>query len=199
MTLNKIIEKYNCSLDGKPNELPITRNDLAVLFGELNLNIGVEIGVERGLYSEVLCKSNPKLFLWGVDPLKAYKGYREHVSQEKMDVFHSEVLERMKPYDYTMIRKYSMEVLKDFSDGFFDFVYIDGNHDFINTAMDIYHWDKKVRSGGIVAGHDYTRNKKKDYKCHVKDVVQAWTYANDIKPWFITRADKSPSWFYVKP
>lgn len=180
-----------------PVKTTYTRNNLAGLFSELGFRVGAEIGVERGLYSEVLCRTNPELKLYGIDPLEVYKGYREHVSQEKMDGFYEEVLERMKPFDFELIRKYSLDAVDLFKDGELDFVYIDGNHDFINTTNDIYHWSKKVRKGGIVAGHDYTRNKKKDYKCHVKDVVQAWTYAHDINPWFITAGDKSPSWFWL--
>lgn len=197
-TLSRIVEKYNVDLSQKsPIRLPITRDDLAVLFAELGFTKGAEIGVERGLYSETLLKANPKLYLYAIDPLKAYKGYREHVSQEKMDGFYEEVVARLNPYGAMVIREFSMDAVKGFEDESLDFVYIDGNHDFQNTTNDIAEWSKKVRTGGIVAGHDYIRNKKKDYKCHVKDVVQGWTYAHDIKPWFVT-SDKSPSWFYVK-
>jgi predicted O-methyltransferase YrrM len=180
-----------------PIHMNMGRNDLASLFYELGYTKGVEIGVERGLYSEVLCRSNPNLKLYGVDPLEVYRGYREHVSQDKMDGFYEEVVERMKPYDYELIRKYSLDAVGMFEDGELDFVYIDGNHDFVNTTNDIHAWSRKVKKGGIVSGHDYTRNKKKDYKCHVKDVVQAWTYAHGIHPWFITDGDKSPSWFWI--
>jgi hypothetical protein len=179
-----------------------TRIDLAILFAELKYTKGVEIGVERGLYSEVLLQANSNLLLYLVDPLKAYKGYREHVTQAKMDGFYLETKERLKKYvggkrSYVFFREYSMEIVHDVPDNSLDFVYIDGNHDFQNTTNDIAEWSKKVRKGGIISGHDYNRNKKKDYNCHVKDVVQGWTYAYDIHPYFIT-SDKSPSWFWVK-
>jgi hypothetical protein len=35
------------------------------------------------------------------------------------------------------------------------FVYIDGLHDYEHVAVDIAAWWPKVRSGGILAGHDY--------------------------------------------
>ena len=174
-----------------------TRNDLAKLFAELGFKEGVEIGVERAHYSKVLCEANPDLKLWGVDPLIPYSGYREHVSEEKMEGFFTEVQKRMNNRKFDLVRKFSLDAVRDFEDGSLDFVYIDGNHDFQNTTNDIVEWSKKVRKGGIIAGHDFVRNKKKDYKCHVKDVVQAYTYANDIRPYFIT-SEKSPSWFYVK-
>lgn len=173
-----------------------TRDDLAKLFAELGFKVGVEIGVERANYSEVLCKANPSMLLYGVDPLIPYHGYREHVSKEKMDGFYEEVVSKMSEHNFKHVRKFSLDAVKDFKDGSLDFVYIDGNHDFQNTTNDIVEWSKKVRKGGIIAGHDYNRNKKKDYRCHVKDVVQGYTYALDIKPYFIT-SDKSPSWFWV--
>lgn len=177
--------------------LPISRDDLAVLFKELGFRVGAEIGVERAVYSETLCKANPALNLHGIDPLVPYKGYREHVSKDKMDEFYDEVMKRMEPYNYNFHRLFSHQAVDFFENELFDFVYIDANHEFQSVTNDIAGWGKKVRKGGIIAGHDFTRNKKKDYKCHVKDVVHAWTYAHGIKPWFIT-SDKSPSWFWVK-
>jgi hypothetical protein len=34
--------------------------------------------------------------------------------------------------------------------------------------------------------------------CQVKDAVESWTYANQIKPWFILKGDSCPSWFWYK-
>lgn len=211
-SLEYLLNKFNITTlvdyKGRPiREIRLenfTRNDLAKLFAEYDCEFGAEIGVERGLYSEVLLKANPHLHLALVDPLKAYHGYREHVSQQKMDGFYIEVCDRLFQYDganegrqsWRFYREFSMDAVKEFPDNSLDFVYIDGNHDFLNTTMDIEAWSKKVKKGGIVAGHDYNRNKKKDYHCHVKDVVQGWTYAYDIHPYFIT-SDKSPSWFWV--
>lgn len=198
-TLEYIIRKFDLNPDdNQPVQLPITRDDLATLFAELGFKGGAEIGVERGLYSETLLRANPHLFLHLIDPLEPYEGYREHVSKEKMDNFYQQTVERLRPYGNHMFhRQFSMDAVKTFKDESLDFVYIDANHDFQNTTNDIAEWSKKVKKGGIIAGHDFTRNKKKDYKCHVKDVVHGWTYAYGIKPWFVT-SDRSPSWFYVK-
>lgn len=200
-SLEYIINKYKDVIDftrKPPYELPITRDDLASLFEELALLRGVEIGVERGRFSQTLLERNKSLNLTGVDPLMVYKGYREHVSQDKMNDFVKEIEERTKGYNYSLIRSYSTEAVDMFKDESLGFVYIDGNHDFLNTTLDIHYWTPKVYKGGIISGHDFVRNKKKDYKCHVKDVVTAWAYSHDIKFWFITKKDKSPSWFWVK-
>jgi hypothetical protein len=172
---------------------------LPMIFDDLGLTMGAEIGVERGVYSEQLCKEIPGLELYCIDPWKAYKGYREHVTQKKLDGFYEITEKKLAPYNCKLIRKFSMDAVNDFEDGSLDFVYIDGNHEFIHVAQDIAEWSKKVRIGGIVSGHDFKRQSSRSkYICHVKDVVQAWTYSHGIRPYFVLRGDKAPSWFWFK-
>jgi hypothetical protein len=115
--------------------------------------------------------------------------------------------ERLSKYKIEMIREFSMDAVKRVPEGSLDFVYIDANHEYPWVTEDIVHWSKRVRPGGIVAGHDYYRSILKDSKCHVLAAVNGYTYAYRINPWFIlgTQArvpgqarDKSRSWMWVK-
>jgi hypothetical protein len=207
--LEYILNKYNLKHTKKlPIEIPDTnRVTLAQLFSELEYKVGAEIGVEQGLYSKQLCESNPGLKLYCVDAWKAYSGYRDHVSQEKIDSFYEISKQRLVAYDAHLIRKFSVDASKDFEDNSLDFVYIDGNHEFSHVSADICAWVPKVKNGGIVAGHDYIRRKNKDYQMHVVDVVNAYTSAMQINHWFVLGSkDKKPgelrddarSWFFVK-
>jgi len=92
-----------------------------------------------------------------------------------------------------------MDAVGDFADEYFDFVYIDGNHIFNYVANDIYYWLKKIRVGGIIAGHDYRPYYPRS-GIHVFQVVNAYTDAYGIKPWFITsyEVEKVRSFFWVK-
>lgn len=92
-----------------------------------------------------------------------------------------------------------MEAVVDFSDNSLDFVYIDGNHQFASEANDIYEWSKKVRLGGIIAGHDYRKYRKSSFS-HSYEVVNGYTQAYHIHPWFIIgqNIDRIRSWFWVK-
>jgi SAM-dependent methyltransferase len=205
-TLNYIIHKYNLSPQGRlPVEIPnIGRNDLALLFTELGFRVGAEIGVQQGEYTEVLCKAGLKVY--GVDPWQRYSGYREHVSQAKLDRFYKEAKARLAPYDCELIQEYSRDAVLRFENRSLDFVFIDGNHDFQNVTNDIAEWSRKVREGGIVSGHDYIK-RNQPTGTHVVQVVQAYTYALKIDPWFVlgrkekqageTR-DQSRSWMWVK-
>ena len=173
-----------------------TREKLVDLFVEKGLKVGAEIGVEQGEYTEVLCKSG--LEIYAIDAWKAYKGYRDHVNQKKLDGFLEKVKERLAPYNCHIMKGFSLDAIKHFKDGSLDFVYIDANHRFIDIAQDIWHWSRKVRKGGIVAGHDYKifPGKYGLDACHVKYVVDAWAKSNNIE--ISATKERTPSWFYIK-
>lgn len=198
-TLDYILQKFQITLPQRsPIELPIRRVDLAYLFAELNFLAGVEMGVERGLFTEVLCQANPQAKIYAVDAWAAYGGYREHVSQDKLDGFYAEAVERLRPYNCAIMRRFSVEAAEHFASGELDFVYIDGNHEFRQVVNDISEWLPKVRKGGIIAGHDYREDKKQGALFHVKSAVHGYTDAYKISPWFVLRGDHSASWMWVK-
>lgn len=191
-----------------PIEIPdMGRQDLAKMFAALQFRTGAEIGVEQGVFAEVLCRKNPAVHLYAVDAWTAYRGYREHVSQDKLEEFYLGTMLRMAPYHCDVIRKFSVEASRDFKNGSLDFVYIDANHDFGHVVEDLVAWLPKVRSGGIIAGHDYCRRKNsRVYQCHVVEAILGYTGAYAIRPWFVVGAkqvsesetrDRPRSWFWV--
>lgn len=209
-TLEYILKKFNISYNRKmpmPIEIPnFGRDNLATLFAELRFKTGAEVGVETGAYSEILLKNNPGLKLYSIDPWKAYNGFRDYTVQDKLDSLYKEAKARLAPYNCKIVRKFSQNAVKDFADNSLDFVYIDGNHSFLNIASDIIAWTKKVRVGGIISGHDYAKHRKY-MDIHVKQVVIAYTDAYFIKPWFVLGTyeeipgqirDNSRSWMWVK-
>lgn len=209
-TLDYILKKFNIRFGRRtlmPIEIPnLGRDNLATLFAELDFKSGAEIGVETGIYSEILLKNNPKLKLYSIDPWKAYAGFRDHTVQDKLDSLYKEAKTRLAPYNCKIIRKFSMDAVKDFANNSLDFVYIDANHSFLNIASDIVEWSKKVRLGGIISGHDFVKHKQ-HMNIHVKQVVIAYTDAYAIKPWFVLGSyeeipgqirDNSRSWMWAK-
>jgi hypothetical protein len=210
--LEYILNKYKINIDRQyivdiPN---MGRNDLATLFKELGFTKGAEIGVELGIYSEVLCKANPELKLYCVDPWSTF-AYEPGIDgidleQQKYDKRYEETVKRLAPYNATIIRKPSLNALVDFEDNSLDFVYIDANHDFPNFINDLHQWSKKVRPGGIVAGHDYALFSYKKHN-HVKRALDAYARCYRMIPLFIigrfeqikgeTR-DRYRSWMWVK-
>jgi len=197
-----LIKKYDLDVT-QPNPILVPRagrEELVQLWKELGFKVGLEIGVQRGGFGEQMCKTIPGLKYYGVDSWTDYAGYRDinasRQGQEGYDKIYQESIDRLSPYDATLIRKWSIDASKDFEDGSLDFVYIDGNHEFLHVTEDIACWSKKIRKGGIIAGHDYARINKGSLKLHCKDVVDAWTNAYEIKPLFVFLKDRSPNWLW---
>ncbi len=205
-TLNYIVKKYSLSL-GKifPITIPnVGRTELAGLFTELGFKKGVEIGTEQGIYTETLCKANPNLHLYCVDPWIVYDnnlGYHIGTTQKQFDTFYKETIERLRPYKATIIREMSMVAVKRFKDDSLDFVYIDANHRLEYVIMDIVEWAKKVHPGGIVAGHDFIQYKYQRYS-HIVEALVAYNRSyRRGSPWFVVDSrpeDKFRSWFFIR-
>ena len=148
-----------------------SRNDLAQYFAEQNFNLGVEVGVAAGLYSVVLCQANPNLKLycvdlWGPGSSRNESRYTREYAQAQV---------ALAPYNATMIKKSSLEAVRDFETESLDFVYIDASHTFDNVMRDIIEWGARVRRGGIISGHDYGNSRHNG----VKDAVLMYAKWHD--------------------
>jgi len=186
------------------------RDELPDFFHEdLGFRVGAEIGVLKGEFTEKFCKAGLKMY--AIDPWLAFPGQgRTQQKQDRQDFLYSHTQRVLAPYDCKIIRATSMDALKHFKDGSLDFVYIDGDHSFRYIAEDIYEWAKKVKRGGMVAGHDYycTSPEAVNIVVNVKPVVDAYTKCFGINNWWIfgrskpieleARYDKVYSWMFFK-
>ena len=182
------------SFNGRNRNLPWyprhgTRVHLARLFCELKFYNGVEVGTRDGTFAKILCENNPQLALYCVDPWAEYSTR----SQSMMDKFYEEAKLNLKNFRCNLIRKTSLEAVKEFPDEQLDFVFIDGNHLFDDTIRDTIEWSNKVRDGGIIAVHDYDPFCGND----VIQAVNAYTAAHKIDPWYVTRELPTTA-FWVK-
>lgn len=201
ITLGYFAKKYNLNFkDPSPITIArMSRGTLAQDFAGLGFRKGVEIGVQGGKFTSKLGLLNPEAKIYGIDPWLEYPDVGIPGKQEDQDSGY-ELAKSKVPANCTLIRKKSMDALDDFADSSLDFVYIDGNHIFSYVANDIFEWTKKVRSGGIISGHDYRRYYPRSF-IHVFQVVNAYTHAYGIAPWFLTdnSTENVRSWFWVKP
>lgn len=96
-----------------------------------------------------------------------------------------------------LVRKLSIEAAKDFEDGSLDWVYIDASHLYDEIKVDIEVWYPKVRSGGIVSGHDYLNicTPFGDFGV-IKAVDEFFTRLN-LKVFVTT--ERYASWWVIKP
>jgi predicted O-methyltransferase YrrM len=204
-TLDKIINRFfplarSFSTFTTPIALNIKRDDLASLFNELGFKVGAEIGVYTGRYSESLCSKNPNLKLYCIDPWEVYetKADDPHATDEKQAHYNYEkTKKRMAKYNCELIKKTSMEAIKDFEPESLDFVYIDANHDYEHVSEDIEAWAKIVKHGGIVSGHDYGHWKDKTKNLEAKRAVDEYI-AKHNKILFLVNKVNQTNWFFCK-
>jgi FkbM family methyltransferase len=192
-----IVEKFKVDMrQPSPAWLPLEREiGFPDLLKELGFKRGVEIGVYKGEYSEILMSRIPGLELTGVDVWQVYDTYADYAESNIRSAY-DKAKERAEIYKFTLLREYSTEAVKKFEDESLDFIYIDGNHDFAHVIEDLNIWSPKVKKGGIISGHDFLECSQ--LRCGVKDAVPAWCHYLKVPMLFITGGDSIPSWFYVK-
>jgi len=126
----------------------------------------VEIGVERGDFSEDIIRFSSPEKLHLVDPWTYQDAsmYPENVnpirnSQEKQDLNYEFVLRRFAPLiereRVVIHRGYSADALKAFPDKSLDWVYIDGNHSYPFVKEDLELCRLKIKPNGFICGDDY--------------------------------------------
>jgi len=138
------------------------RNQLSDIFQSNNiLAKGVEIGVGKGEHAKtILSKYLGHLYL--VDPwiMQDPQEYEDTTNYEDHQSNLYTCATNLSEYQsrYTIVRKKSPLAADDFENESLDFVYIDANHKYSFVKADIEAWFPKVRTGGIISGHDYFNN-----------------------------------------
>lgn len=194
-----VAEIFGAPIDAPgPVSIPASRNDLAQLFSAASLFKGAEIGVWQGRFSEKICRAMPRLDLLCVDPWAASEDYKEQKNdQARLEAAYQETRTRLAPFKATICRARSSDAADLVPYKSLDWVYIDANHRRPYIDQDLVAWSRRVRPGGIVAGHDYRPQADKPW-IEVKPAVDAFTQRHDIRPWFLLIGDKSPSFFWVQ-
>ncbi len=142
------------------------RRALHSLYAPLNPKLGAEIGVWKGNTSKSLLTRFPNLTLYMIDRwvpppkgdswLTTSDRFHKHSAHEFNEA-------RISAQSNTgkflgrgiMFKLSSLEASKSIYDDSLDFVFIDGDHSSVGTFVDINAWYDKVKSGGIISGHDY--------------------------------------------
>lgn len=209
----KISEALELNKGGRFEIPDADRGDLPEFFKEMGYKVGAEIGVYKGNYTRQFLNTGLKMY--AIDPWACYEDYDSTKGKEpkRQEALYQEARVRIGKGDCTIIRKQSMDAVKDFKNESLDFVYIDGHHGFKYIAEDIWEWSKKVRKGGVIAGHDYgvlmhKKPMRDRFNNHVRYVVDAYTLAAQIEKWYVIgrrikltedeKHDQWRSWFWIQ-
>lgn len=171
-------------------EAGATRHDVIRRLAGVD-NIGIELGVAGGGFSERMVASGKFRHFFGVD---LYGDSIHTTAQYKEALRRTGLLS-----GYKLLRMRFDEALELFDDGFFDFIYIDG---FAHTGQEggetLVQWFRKLKVGGVMAGDDY----------HPDWPLVQWAvneFARELgAPLHVTdvlgeeRYSRYPSWFVLK-
>ena len=125
-----------------------------------------EIGVWKGDFSQqILDIVDPKV-LHLIDPWGFQENYNKSMyggsvakNQKDMDGIFSHVSERFKNQiihqKVFVHRTFSQNAAHGFSDHYFDWLYIDGNHTYEYVLKDLQFYVPKIKRGGFITGDDY--------------------------------------------
>ena len=196
--------------EGSPFVVPDSSpNDFPEFFMKMGYRVGAEIGVYKGWYSRKLAKAGLKVY--AIDAWTPYPGFDrvEDARIERQEELYHKAWKLLSRYEkVTIIRKFSMDALKDFEDESLDWVHVDSNHILKYALEDIDGWSKKVKRGGAITGHDYIhpedfKQRKQEWaweNMQVKFAVDAYTQANRIKNWYVIGKgkDRCPSFMWIK-
>jgi len=134
-------------------------------------SICAEIGVHLGDLSERILKIVKPKQLHLIDPWKyeqdeAYSkslyGGMKGENQVTMEKRYESILKRFATEidsHQVVVHRGTAELLENFADGFFDWVYIDGNHLYEFVKKDLEISNSKVKHKGFITGDDYTDGK----------------------------------------
>lgn len=165
-----------------------------------------EIGVAYGYHANRLLDDLETATYFGVDPYRAgydamdafvqdvARLFGESEPQKAMDRLHAAVLEDLAARGgrANLLRLPSVDGAATFDDGFFDLVFIDGDHTYAGSAADLAAWWPKLRAGGVFCGDDYSWSE-------VKRAVDEFAAAMGLTLRFIAKQGSAyPLWLIWK-
>ncbi|NEX15678.1 MAG: hypothetical protein C1943_03305 [Halochromatium sp.] len=153
--------------------------------------VGIELGVAEGYFSDVMLSSERIGRLFSVDCWSDHHDSAEYVR----------AVARLAKYgNRSLVMRSSFDdALSFFSNGYFDFIYIDA---YAHTGQEdggiLNKWYPKLKSGGLFSGHDYDVN---EWPKTVEAVGRfAKRFGKEVMtlPGVLTEnpEDKYPSWYF---
>ena len=133
---------------------------------------GAEVGVWKGQCSAALLSRLLNLTLYMIDRWESYSQKERKldsvskmptVDQATFDAAEALARKEVRPFGRRAViwKTSSREAVEQFDEGSLDFVFVDGDHSYEGVRDDIKLWRSKIKPGGWICGHDYTREGKR--------------------------------------
>jgi hypothetical protein len=165
------------------------------LIKQYGLKVGAEIGVAYGGHSEAMLRAGLHR-LYAVDPYQpdwtGTDGYSlsdgKPFGKQEYEELYLHALHRLRklqnPVD--LMRMTSHEAFALVKEPL-DIVFIDAKHTYENLYTDIFLWSKKVKKGGIIAGHDFDHPSYPGIRKAVEEHFNKWTVEDGYVWWTIVK------------
>ena len=153
-----------------------------------------EVGVDTGDFSElILTVAKPeKLHL--IDSWND-KRYNENKKKTVEKRFEKEISGGIVELNVGL----STEVAKKFEDCYFDWIYIDTNHTYKTTKEELAIYCRKLKKGGIIAGHDFIKgNWKSMFRYGVIEAVYEFCISDNWELIYLTMENNSHPSFAIR-
>lgn len=184
------LQQYNLLYSQKIMEL---RPSLRSIADNRNM-VGAEIGVFDGKNSERMLEilDIDKLYL--IDPYKIYKGCKDVAGisdKKKIALLKNDAHARLERFKDKVIwvEDLSENAIENIEEEL-DFVYIDGNHTYDFVKKDVKLYSRKIKEGGLIAGHDYENI---DVKRAVNELIGKVSIGQDPQD------SRTNDWWIFKP
>jgi hypothetical protein len=158
-------------------------------------NVGIELGVAAGSFSQKIVSSGKFQKVFGVD---TYDDYYHHVEEYRQALRAIGLLE-----NYSLLRMTFEDARALFDDNTFDFIYVDG---FAHTGQEggrtLSDWWPTLKVGGVMAGDDYHTDwplvmwavnemaSQLGLELHITDTVDSTSY-NRYPSWYVVKTEDS--------
>jgi predicted O-methyltransferase YrrM len=153
-----------------------------------------EVGVWKGHSISYLANRNPKSEIYAID---LFEDSDISKIDNKLQIHVDNIYQI---YNKNLELSNTRNIIKDikscswdaaflFEDNYFDFVFIDADHEYDSVKKDIEAWFPKVKKGGILAGHDYGYPKWPG----VKIAVDEFSLKNNLK---VNSINNLYIWYY---
>lgn len=184
-----------------------TRTDFPTFLDEKGIvGTGVELGVFKGHFLEHMArnwKGCERFF--GVDNFEykrnSHPGANSNISYQETSEILSEMKGRVQRLNdlkitTTIIQSDSAAAAGWFADNSVSFCYIDASHDYRSVMGNLKAWWPKIKSGGVIAGHDYFNASYRHNLIEVKRAVDDFFYS--VATVNFTPERRLPSWYVLK-
>jgi hypothetical protein len=135
-----------------------------------NNPVCVEIGVHKGNFSKMIYDILDPSILYLIDPwevgsdknspTKQYSGVLDglntaYSNNDEMIEVQSKFEKEINKNKVIIKKGFSYDRVVDFSDQYFDFIYIDATHFYESVKADLNMYYPKLKKNGLMCGHDY--------------------------------------------